>query len=106
MNARSNTARRLWRVFAVTGHTMKILPVAALLLTLVCVGCGTHDASDPQYGEMFKKTTRDRVQGTEFWGSRTDKDCTPGLGWAARSACPRPFLNRPTEPSRPVPARS
>jgi hypothetical protein len=27
---------------------------------------------------MFKQTTRDRVQGTEFWGTRTQKDCTSG----------------------------
>ncbi len=81
MNARSNTARRLSRnrLLAVIGQAIKILPVAGLL-ALICAGCGTHDASDPQYGEMFKKTTRDRVQGTEFWGSRTDKDCTPGAG--------------------------
>lgn len=76
MNARSNTARR-W--FTVIGHAIRILPVAGLL-ALICIGCGAHDASNPQYGEMFKKTTRDRVQGTEFWGSRTDKDCTPGAG--------------------------
>ena len=43
-------------------------------------GCGAHDASDPEYGAMFKKTTHDRVQGTEFWSSRTQKDCTVGTG--------------------------
>jgi hypothetical protein len=60
------------------GRTMKLGCVAALALTLTCIGCGAHDASDPEYGQMFKKTTRDRVQGTEFWGSRSQKDCNVG----------------------------
>jgi hypothetical protein len=52
--------------------------IALLLLCVTAAGCGTHDASDPSYGAMFKQTTRDRVQGTEFWGSRTQKDCVSG----------------------------
>ena len=55
-----------------------VLFLIVSLVLFTCGGCGTHDASDPEYGAMFKKTTRDRVQGTEFWGSQTDKDCTPG----------------------------
>jgi hypothetical protein len=51
---------------------------ALLILCFVCAGCATHDASDPQYGAMFKQTTRDRVSGNEFWGSRTQKDCVAG----------------------------
>ena len=55
------------------------LKVAGLLiLCFACVGCATHDASDPEYGAMFKQTTRDRVSGNEFWGTRTQKDCTSG----------------------------
>jgi len=47
-----------------------------LALTLGCVGCGTHDATDPEYGQMFKQATHDRVAGTQFWGSSRQKDCT------------------------------
>ncbi len=56
--------------------------VAATLIALgiAFAGCGAHDASDPEYGAMFKKTTQDRIRGTEFWGSSTQKDCTPGAG--------------------------
>jgi len=55
------------------------LKVAALLILCVaCVGCATHDASNPEYGAMFKQATHDRVNGTEFWGTRTQKDCTSG----------------------------
>ena len=55
------------------------LKVTALLIfCVVFAGCATHDASDPAYGAMFKQTTRDRVNGTEFWGTRTQKDCTSG----------------------------
>ena len=50
----------------------------ALALTLGCSACSTHDASDPAYGQMYKKATQDRVNGTEFWGSRQQKDCTGG----------------------------
>ena len=52
-----------------------------IVLAILCVGgagCATHDASDPAYGAMFKQTTRDRVQGTEFWGTNREKDCTSG----------------------------
>jgi hypothetical protein len=52
--------------------------IAFVILCLVCAGCGSHDASDPEYGAMFKQTTRDRVSGNEFWGSRTQKDCVSG----------------------------
>lgn len=45
-------------------------------LTLGCVGCGAHDATDPEYGQMFKQATHDRVAGTQFWGSGRQKDCT------------------------------
>jgi hypothetical protein len=55
--------------------------VAALTLAFSCAACGAaHDASEPQYGAMFKQTTRDRVQGTEFWGTRSQKDCNVGSG--------------------------
>ena len=66
--------------FAFHGRATKLRYVAALALTLACVGCGAHDASDPEYGQMFKKITRDRIQGTEFWGSRQQKDCVAGVG--------------------------
>jgi hypothetical protein len=49
-----------------------------LVLCVVVAGCGTHDASDPAYGAMFKQTTQDRVQGNEFWGSSRQKDCVSG----------------------------
>jgi hypothetical protein len=52
--------------------------IAVAILCVLAVGCGTHDASDPSYGAMFKQTTRDRVQGDEFWGTRREKDCTSG----------------------------
>jgi hypothetical protein len=29
---------------------------------------------------MFKQTTRDRVEGNEFWGTRRQKDCLTGGG--------------------------
>ena len=51
----------------------------ALALTLGFSACSTsHDASDPEYGQMFKQATRDRVTGNEFWGSNSQKDCTAG----------------------------
>ena len=53
-----------------------IISAAVLAFTLGCIGCGSHDASDPYYGEMYKQATRDRVSGNEFWGSRSQKDCT------------------------------
>jgi hypothetical protein len=62
------------------GRAIKLWFVAALMLAIACAGCGAHDASDPEYGQMFKQTTRDRVQGTEFWGTRSQKDCTVGSG--------------------------
>jgi uncharacterized protein YceK len=52
------------------------LGALALALTLGCSACSTHDASDPGYGQMYKRTTQDRVSGTEFWSSRSQKDCT------------------------------
>lgn len=80
MNGQSNPCRRSSRIrlLAIGGLGMKILALATLLLAFGCVECGTRDAADPEYGAIFKKTRRDRVRGTEFWGSRTDKDCTPG----------------------------
>jgi hypothetical protein len=51
---------------------------AMLILRFLCAGGATHDASDPVYGAMFKQTTRDRVQGDEFWGSKRQKDCVSG----------------------------
>jgi hypothetical protein len=57
---------------------MKFRYAIALALALACAGCSSHDASDPEYGQMFKKTTHDRVAGTEFWGSSQQKDCTAG----------------------------
>jgi hypothetical protein len=52
--------------------------IALAVLFTLCAGCGTHDASDPAYGAMFKQATRDRVQGDEFWGSSRQKDCVAG----------------------------
>jgi len=54
--------------------------VTMLALALGCMACATHDAGDPQYGGMFKTATRERVNGAEFWGTRTDKsrNCTSG----------------------------
>ena len=49
-----------------------------VLLCLVGAGCSGHDASDPAYGAMYKQTTRDRVEGNEFWGTRRQKDCVAG----------------------------
>ena len=64
------------------GEQMKSFVIGAVGLCLLpCVGCSSHDASDPSYGAMFKQTTRDRVSGNEFWGSRTEKDCTGGGVW-------------------------
>ena len=62
---------------------MKSFVIEAIgLCLLLCVGCSSsHDASDPSSGAMFKQTTRDRVSGNEFWGSRTEKDCTGGGMW-------------------------
>ncbi|HLI82033.1 MAG TPA: hypothetical protein VKV03_18725 [Candidatus Binataceae bacterium] len=54
-----------------------VVGAIALALTLGCSACSTsHDASDPQYGQMFKQATHDRVTGNEFWGSNSQKDCT------------------------------
>ena len=60
---------------------IRAICLRVIVLAILCVagaGCGTHDASDPAYGAMFKQTTRDRVQGTEFWGTSRQKDCTSG----------------------------
>ena len=66
----------------IEGEQMKLFVSGAVgLCLLLCVGCSSHDASDPSYGSMFKQTTRDRVSGNEFWGSRTEKDCTGGGVW-------------------------
>lgn len=54
---------------------MKLLYVIAVAFTLFTAGCSSQSASDPNYGQMFKKTTNDRVHGTEFWGSNQQKDC-------------------------------
>jgi hypothetical protein len=50
----------------------------AFALTLGCAACGTHDASDPTYGAMYKQATHDRITGNEFWGSNRQKNCTAG----------------------------
>ena len=60
------------------GSISRVLFVVALGVTMGAIGCSAHDASDPEYGAMFKQTTKDRVQGTEFWGASTQKDCTVG----------------------------
>ncbi|HUA36518.1 MAG TPA: hypothetical protein VMA09_23130 [Candidatus Binataceae bacterium] len=54
---------------------MKLLFVIAVGLALFSAGCTSQSASDPNYGQMFKKATNDRVHGTEFWGSNQQKDC-------------------------------
>jgi hypothetical protein len=55
-----------------------------VILLVLCLGalveCGAHDDSDPEYGAMFKQTTHDRIQGTEFWGSTRKKDCVTAGG--------------------------
>ena len=61
---------------------------ALIVLCLVGAGCGAHDASDPAYGAMFKQTTRDRVEGNEFWGSNREKDCVAGGVMAVCGAPP------------------
>ena len=57
-------------------QSLMVMGVLVLALTLGCIACSTHDASDPEYGQMFKKATQDRVNGTEFWSTRSQKDCT------------------------------
>lgn len=67
--------------------------VSALVLCLVaCIGCGAHNASDPEYGAMFKQATQDRVEGREFWGTRRSKDCVAG---GALEVCTPPDSGAP-----------
>lgn len=59
-------------------RSLSLRVTAVAVMCLICAGCGTHDASDPAYGAMFKQATRDRVEGNEFWGSKRQKDCVGG----------------------------
>ena len=52
--------------------------ILSFALTLGCAACSNQDANDPGYGAMYKQATHDRVSGNEFWGTKTQKNCTAG----------------------------
>jgi len=62
-------------------QSLSLRVTALVVLCLVGAGCGAHDAGDPAYGAMFKQTTRDRVEGDEFWSSKREKDCVTSGGY-------------------------
>ena len=41
----------------------RFIRTALVAPALTFIGCATRDASDPEYGKMFKQATRDRVEG-------------------------------------------